>query len=369
MHSAKNGIFGRCYFKQFNVIHPSSSGLVWQTISSMAACKHLHLIHFSTSSLGSQKQLKRKTPVTERDRTALQLQSPLQHLHIRPRGVIRLQAAGCSHGSLRSTYCAVVGAKRSTTYNCDQGGVSQSSTRPWPLATWWLKGPAHDPYSWGPIRHISHSLERFVHGKRQALIRSGCTMPATPGISALPLRDRCLLSSWHAHNGTGEDTEKSQSSSASLPGGSGEADSPKQPLPCQVYRKIRSMRSDPRRHDMDSDFLLAHHSLPRRSLTPPRNGRRMGCPDKLGVAPPRRGTEGLRGSQRSMSSIFTTQHLATRYAKWFDFEGKHLILSLNLDKFVSFRRTEYLVEYPKKDLRGCLKCSGTTSWEKSTDGR
>lgn len=79
-----------------------------------------------------------------------------------------------------------------------------------------------------------------------------------------------------------------------------------------------------------------------------------------------RGPEGI-PTQRSMSSIFTTQHLATRYAKWFDFERKHLILSLNLDKFVSSRRTKYLVEYPKKDLRGCLKCSGTTSWGKSTD--
>ncbi|KAF6831918.1 hypothetical protein CPLU01_06435 [Colletotrichum plurivorum] len=135
---------------------------------------------------------------------------------------------------------------------CDQSGVSLSRTRPWPLnAGGSRKGPVQVPCSWGPIRQASRSLERFVHGNRQALIRSGCRMPATPDNSALPLRDSCILPGWEAHNGTGQER-----STTSVPGRSGEWE-PETATP--LVRPPPDVRSDPPRPDMDSDFFVAHH--------------------------------------------------------------------------------------------------------------
>lgn len=68
-----------------------------------------------------------------------------------------------------------------------------------------------------------------------------------------------------------------------------------------------------------------------------------------------------------MSSTFTTQHLATRYAKWSDFERKHLILSLNLDKFVSLPN-ELPCWKPKEGSARQLIVTTATSWGMSPDG-
>ncbi|KAK1849464.1 hypothetical protein CCHR01_07909 [Colletotrichum chrysophilum] len=100
-------------------------------------------------------------------------------------------------------------------------------------------GEAHLPlqcWEHGTVGHASQSLERFVHGNRQALIRSGCKMPATPDNSALPLRDCCVLPGWRGHT-AGQDRKGRQRPSL----GHQENERRRQPLPWFGHRKMRDL--------------------------------------------------------------------------------------------------------------------------------